>query len=97
MDNKICLDSPLSSIDWAEEDGENVQLYTVARCVTTRGFKQLPSVNDVSFMLDRPSGDMAGWSTDDLANYAVMYQGESLSSKTPAGPPPADRDMSGNR
>ena len=92
-DDEICMDSPL---DWAKEDGYNANAYTVARCVSTRIFRQLPSVNDLASMLERASGDVGGSSMDDLASYAAANQGESSSSGGQAGSSSAPHDLSGN-
>ena len=89
-EDEMCLDSPM---DWAKDDGENAKLYTVARCVSTRNFKQLPSVADLSSMLERASGDVAGSSMDDLASYATANQAGSSTSDQASSS--SNRDLSG--
>ena len=82
-EDQICMDGPL---DWAKANPTEARIYRVARCVSARNFKQLPSVNDLSAMLNRASGDASGSSTDNLAGSSNDHQAGSSS----------DQDLSGN-
>ena len=81
-------------MDWVDTNNPQENFYTVARCVSTRNFKQLPSVNDLS-ALARASGDAAGSSMDDMTTYAGSSNAESSSSNQATSS--TDVDLGGAR
>ena len=57
-----------SHLPWVDPNNPHEAIYTVARCVSMRIFKQLPSTKDLH-SLAKASGDIAGWSMEDLAAF----------------------------
>ena len=82
-------------MDWVDAKKPQEKKYTVARCVSTRNFKQLPSINDLS-ALATASGDVEGSSMDDdSTNYSGSREAESSSSKQEASS--SHQDLGGSR
>ena len=86
-ENEICIDR---EIPWTNTPDSAV--YKVASCISTRDFKQLPSSNDLSAMA-RASGDITGWSNEDLA--ALGMASDSASSSNNQGASSSNQNLAG--
>ena len=91
-EDQICMDS---SMDWVDPQNPHEKMYSIARCVSTRNFKQLPSVNDLA-ALTRASGDVVGSSDSDQTVYSgVENDADPSSGQYEASS--SSQDMSGSR